>query len=106
MMVTAEMRAGRSTVDALESFADRVGLDEARSLVLVLRQSVELGSDIGDALHVFSDEMREKRLLRAEEQANKLPVKMTLPMGLFIFPVILLVVLLPIMIRLGTVVFK
>ena len=106
MMVTAEMRAGRSTVEALESLADRLGLDEARSLVLVLRQSVELGSDIGEALHVFSDEMRSKRLLRAEEAANKLPVKMTLPMGLFIFPVILLVVLLPIGIRLMTVVFK
>ncbi|HTS41742.1 MAG TPA: type II secretion system F family protein [Xanthobacteraceae bacterium] len=106
MMVTEEMRAGRSTVEALESLADRLGLDEARSLVLVLRQSVELGSDIGEALHVFSDEMRSKRLLRAEEAANKLPVKMTLPMGLFIFPVILLVVLLPIGIRLMTVVFK
>jgi tight adherence protein C len=106
MMVTAEMRAGRSTVDALESLADRLGLDEARSLVLVLRQSIELGSDVGEALHVFSDEMRSKRLLRAEEAANKLPVKMTLPMGLFIFPVILLVILLPIAIRLGTVVFK
>ena len=106
MMVTAEMRAGRSTVDALESFADRVSLDEARSFVLVLRQSVELGSDVGEALHVFSDEMREKRLLRAEEAANKLPVKMTLPMGLFIFPVILLVIILPIIIRLGATVFK
>ena len=106
MMVAAEIRAGRSTVDALESFADRVGLDEARSLILVLRQSIELGSNISEALHVFSDEMRGKRLLRAEEAANKLPVKMTLPMGLFIFPVILLTILLPIAIRLVTVVFK
>lgn len=105
LMVSAEMRAGRSTVEALESLSDRLGLDEARSLVLVLRQSVELGSDVGEALHVFSDEMRGKRLLRAEEMANKLPVKMTLPMGLFIFPVILMVVLLPIMIRLSAVVF-
>jgi tight adherence protein C len=106
MMVTAETRAGRSTVEALESFSDRVGLDEARSLVLVLRQSIELGSDISGALHVFSDEMRSKRLMRAEEAANKLPVKMTLPMGLFIFPVILLVILFPIAIRLGMTVFK
>lgn len=106
MMVTAEMRAGRSTVEALESFSDRVCLDESRSLVLVLRQSVELGSDVSEALHVFSDEMREKRLLRAEEAANKLPVKMTLPMGLFIFPVILLVIMLPIGIRLMTTVFN
>jgi tight adherence protein C len=106
MMVSAETRAGRSTVDALESFADRLGLDEARSLVLVLRQSIELGSDISEGLHVFSDEMRGKRLLRAEEAANKLPVKMTLPLGIFIFPVILLVIMLPIGIRLATTVFK
>jgi tight adherence protein C len=106
MMLGAETRAGRSTVEALESLADRLGLDEAQSLVLVLRQSIELGSDIGEALHVFSDEMRGKRLLRAEEAANKLPVKMTLPLGLFIFPVILLVVLLPVGIRLVELIFR
>jgi len=50
--------------------------------------------------------MRDKRLLRAEESANKLPVKMMLPLGLFIFPVILLVVLLPIIIKLLTVVLR
>jgi tight adherence protein C len=106
MMVGAETRAGRTMVEALESMADRLGIDEAQSLVLVLRQSLELGSDIGEALHVFSDEMRGKRLLRAEEMANKLPVKMTFPLGLFIFPVILLVVLLPVGIRLVSLVFQ
>jgi tight adherence protein C len=105
-MLSAETRAGRGTIEALESLADRLGLDEARSFVLVLRQSLELGSDVSETLHVFSDEMREKRLLRAEEAANKLPVKMVLPLGAFIFPVILLLVLLPIMLRLITVVFK
>jgi tight adherence protein C len=102
MMMSAEMRAGRSIIDALDSFADRVILDEARSLVLVLRQSLELGSDIGDTLRVFSDEMRDKRVFRAEENANKLPVKMTAPLGLFIFPVVLLVVLFPVAVRLFT----
>jgi tight adherence protein C len=106
LMLTAETRAGRSTIEALGSLAERLGLDEARSFVLVLRQSLELGSDTSDALHVFSDEMREKRLIRAEESANKLPVKMLLPLGVFIFPVVLLVVLLPIVIRLVTIVFK
>jgi tight adherence protein C len=106
MMVGAETRAGRSTVEALESLSERLAVDEANSLVLVLRQSIELGTDVGEALHVFSDEMRSKRLLRAEEVANKLPVKMTLPLGLFIFPVILLVVLLPVGIRLTTLVLK
>jgi tight adherence protein C len=106
LMLNAEMRAGQGTIDALESLAERLGLDEARAFVLVLRQSLELGSDVSEALHVFSDEMREKRLLRAEEAANKLPVKMVLPLGAFIFPVILAVVMLPIMIRLITTVFR
>jgi tight adherence protein C len=101
LMIDAEMRAGRSTMDALGSFADRVPLDEARSLVVVLRQSLELGSDVADTLRVFSDEMRDKRVLRAEENANMLPVKMTAPLGLFIFPVVLLVVLFPVGLRLA-----
>jgi tight adherence protein C len=66
----------------------------------MLRQSIELGSDIGDALRVFSDEMRDKRLLRAEEKANQLSVKMVVPLGLFIFPVVLIVTILPVMIKL------
>ncbi len=98
----AEMRAGRSFVDALGSMADRLISPEARSLVALLRQSRELGSDIGEALRVFSDEMRDKRMLRAEEQANKLPVKMTIPLALFIFPVVLMVIMLPIAVRLLT----
>jgi tight adherence protein C len=103
LLMGAETRAGRSTVDALASFADRLGLDEARSFVATLRQSVELGSDVADGLRVFSDEMRDKRLLRAEERANKLPVKMVLPLGICIFPVILLVVLLPVVVKLAAV---
>jgi tight adherence protein C len=103
LLMGAETRAGRSTVDALASFADRLGLDEARSFVATLRQSVELGSDVADGLRVFSDEMRDKRLLRAEERANKLPVKMVLPLGVCIFPVILLVVLLPVVVKLAAV---
>lgn len=99
-LIGAETRAGRSMVDALDGFADRLNLDEARAFVIMLRQSVELGTDIGDALRVFSDEMRNKRLLRAEETANKLPVKIVLPLGLFIFPVILMVIMVPVVIKL------
>ena len=99
----AEMRAGRSTIDALSSLADRLGLDEGRSLAAMLRQSIELGTDVGDALRVFSDEMRDRRLLRAEERANQLPVKMVGPLGLFIFPVILGIAMVPVIIRLLTV---
>ena len=102
-MMGAEMRAGRSTIEALNSMADRLGLDEAVSFVAMLRQSVELGGDVGDALRVFSDEMRDKHLLRAEETANKLSVKMVLPLGLFIFPVIMMIVMLPVVIKLFSV---
>jgi tight adherence protein C len=102
-LMGAERRAGRSLIEALTSLADRLDLDEAGSFVSMLRQSIELGSDVSDSLRVFSDDMREKRLLRAEEAANKLTVKMVLPLGLFIFPVILMVVMLPVMIKLLTV---
>jgi len=99
----AERRAGRSTIDALASLADRLGLDEARSLTAMLRQSIELGTDVGDALRAFSDDMRDRRLMRAEERANQLPVKMVGPLGLFIFPVILGIAMVPVIIRLITV---
>ena len=99
----AETRAGRSTMDALDSLADRLGLEEARSFAGMLRQSIELGTDISEALRVFSDEMRDRRLLRAEEQANKLPVKMVAPLGACIFPVILMTVMLPVIVRLMSV---
>lgn len=99
-LMGAEMRAGRSTVDALGALAHRLNLDEAGSFATLLRQSIELGSDTADALRTFSDEMREKRLLRAEETANKLSVKMVIPLGLFIFPVVLLVIMLPVIIKL------
>ncbi len=99
-MMGAEMRAGRSTVEALNSFADRLGLDEAASFVAVLRHSVELGGDIASALRVFSEDMRVKRLLLAEKKANELPVKMVMPLALGIFPVILTIVLVPILMKL------
>jgi tight adherence protein C len=98
-LLSAETRAGRSLPDALNMFADRLNLDEARAFVIMIRQSLELGTDVGEALRVFSDEMRQKRLLRAEETANKLPVKMVLPLGLCIFPVILMVVMVPVIIK-------
>jgi tight adherence protein C len=99
-LMVAEMQAGRTFVDALATLADRLMIPEARALVAVLRQSVELGSNIGDALRVVGDEMRDRRLLLAEEQANKLSVKMIFPLGLFIMPVVFMVIMLPLVVRL------
>ncbi len=99
-LLGAEMRAGRSTVEALSSLADRLALDEAASLVAMLRQSVELGGDVASSLRVFSETMSSKRMLLAEKKANELPVKIVMPMALGIFPVIMMIVLLPVILKL------
>jgi tight adherence protein C len=99
-LMGAEMRAGRSSVDALGAFADRLGLDEAASFVAVLRHSVELGGDVATTLREFSEDMRSKRMLLAEKKANELPVKMVVPLALGIFPVILMICLLPVVLKL------
>jgi len=98
-MMAGETRAGRGIIDALHSLASRLGIDEARSLAMLLQQSVELGTDIVMALRTYSDEMREKRLSRAEEKANALPVKIVFPLGVFIFPVILVLIMVPMALR-------
>jgi tight adherence protein C len=70
-LMGAEMRAGRSSVDALAAFADRLGLDEAASFVAVLQHSVELGGDVAVTLREFSEDMRSKRMLLAEKTAKR-----------------------------------
>jgi tight adherence protein C len=94
-----EIRAGRTLKDALERFADRLALEEARSFATLINQSIDLGSSITDALRVYSDDMRHKRLSRAEEKAYALPAKLSLPMMVCIFPVIFVVILLPVFVR-------
>jgi tight adherence protein C len=101
-MATLEIRAGRTTTEALEHLGDRLGLEEARSFATLIQQSEELGSSVTDALRVYSDDMRHKRLSRAEEKAYSLPVKLSLPMMICIFPVIFVVILLPVFVRLKT----
>src|SRR6476620_9750528 len=74
-MANLEIRAGRPLKDALERFATRLALDEARAFATLINQSIDLGSSITDALRVYSDDMRHKRLSRAEEKAYALPAK-------------------------------
>jgi tight adherence protein C len=94
-----EIRAGRTLKDALERFADRLALDEARSFATLINQSIDLGSSITDALRVYSDDMRHKRLSSAEEKAYALPAKLSVPMMVCIFPVLFVVILLPVFIK-------
>jgi tight adherence protein C len=101
-MTNLEIRAGRSMTAALEHLGDRLGLEEARAFSALIQQSTELGSSITDALRVYSDDMRHKRLSRAEEKAYSLPAKLSVPMMVCIFPVLFVVILLPIIVRLYT----
>ncbi|MER8997392.1 type II secretion system F family protein [Mesorhizobium australicum] len=98
-IMNLQMRAGKPLREALRELADRIGLEEARSLAVLFRQSEELGTSLTDALRVYSDEMRGQRILSAEEKANALPVKMMIPLGLCIFPVVMMVIMLPVIIR-------
>ncbi|MCP8937862.1 type II secretion system F family protein [Alsobacter sp. SYSU M60028] len=100
-LMGAEMRAGRSTSDALDSLAERLSLDEAQSFSMLLRQSLELGTDVSDALTTFSEEMRDKRLSRAEAKAYALPVKLVVPLGAFIFPVLMIAILAPALLKMA-----
>jgi tight adherence protein C len=98
-MTNLEIRAGRRMTDALEHLADRLGLEEARSFATLIAQSVELGSSITEALRIYSDDMRHKRLSTAEEKAYALPAKLSFPMMVCIFPVLFVVIMLPVAIR-------
>lgn len=100
-LAAIELRAGGTLFTVLEHLADRLGLDEARSFATLLQQSDEYGTSLTDSLRVYSEDMRHARMSRAEEKANSLPTKMTLPLMLFIFPIILVVVMLPVVVRFG-----
>lgn len=99
-LTNLEIRAGRGLKEALENFADRLALEEARAFATLINQSIDLGSSITDAMRVYSDDMRHKRLSRAEEKAYALPAKLAVPMMVCIFPVLFVVILLPVVVRL------
>jgi tight adherence protein C len=90
-----ELRAGKARKDAWTAFADRLGIDDARQLATMLRQAEEMGTSLGETLTVFSQDMRSKRMLRAEEKALALSAKLTVPLILFIFPCLLGALMLP-----------
>ena len=98
-MTNLEIRAGRTLTEALEHFATRIGLEEVKSFATLIQQSAELGSSITDALRVYSEDMRHKRLSIAEEKAYALPAKLSFPLMVCIFPVLFVVILLPVIVR-------
>ncbi len=98
-MVSLELRAGKSLTEALERFGRRLGIEEATMLATLLQQSAELGTSLTQSLRVYSEEMRNKRLSRAEEKAYALPAKLVVPLTIFVFPVLLITLMLPVIIR-------
>lgn len=97
--VVLELRAGRSREDALRRLADRAEVDEIRAFATLLIQSGKLGSSIAQTLRIYAAEMREKRRLRAEEKAHRLPVLLSIPLVACMLPVMIGVLMLPAFIR-------
>ena len=94
-IVAAELRSGQTREVALRNLAHRVGLEEVLSLVNFLVQSENLGSSIAQSLRVKAQELRTMRMMRAERKANVLPVKLTVPLALCIFPALFIAILTP-----------
>jgi len=98
-IVVLEIRAGRSREDALRRMADRSGADEIRAFATLLIQSTKLGTSVGQTLRVYASEMRERRRMRAEEKAHRLPVLLSIPLVACMLPVMIGVLMLPAVIR-------
>jgi len=94
-----EMRAGASRIEALRNLALRARLKDLESLVSMLIQADKFGTSLAESLRVQSDMMRSHRIQRAEEHASKIPVKMSLPLILCIFPTLIMVLLGPAVIQ-------
>ena len=97
--VVLELRAGRSHEDALRRMADRAGADEIRAFATLLIQSTKLGSSIAQTLRTYASEMRERRQMRAEEKAHRLPVLISIPLVACMLPTMIGVLMLPAAIR-------
>ena len=94
-VVAYEMKAGKDKITVLNDMGERCGVQDISSFVTVLVQSAAFGTSISDALRVYAEEMRDKRVMRAEEAANKLPTKMTLATMMLTVPPLLLILVAP-----------
>jgi tight adherence protein C len=94
-LVSLEMRAGVPREEALRNLGERTGIADVRAFVAMLVQTDRFGTSIADALRIHADELRTKRRQVAEERAAKLAVKLLIPILLFIFPSMFIVMLAP-----------
>ena len=94
-LVNAEMHVGKTRIDALRSLATRTGVDDLQALVSTLIQTDRFGTSVAASMRIHADELRTKRRQRAEEMAAKTTIKMVIPLVLFIFPALFIVILGP-----------
>jgi tight adherence protein C len=94
-IVSHQIKAGRDKPSVLKEMSERCGVQDISSFVTVLIQSQSFGTSIADALRVYAGEMRDKRVMRAEEKANKLPTKMTLATMMLTVPPLLIILVGP-----------
>jgi tight adherence protein C len=94
-LVSQEVKAGKDKNTVLKDMSERCGVSDITSFVTVLVQSAQFGTSIADALRVYASEMRDKRVMRAEEQANKLPTKMTLATMMLTVPPLMAILIGP-----------
>jgi tight adherence protein C len=99
IMASTELNAGASLADALKGIADRTGVDDVKTVAAILVQSEKLGTEMAQALRATAEQLRVRRTMRAEEMAQKLPVKMLFPLMFFLLPATILIVCGPPMIQ-------
>jgi len=99
-LVNAEMRVGVDRSKALKNLADRSGVDDIRGLVSLLIQTMRFGTGVAEALRVYSEEFRDKRMQKAEEVAAKIGTKLIFPLVTCLFPSFFIVAIGPAVIRL------
>lgn len=94
-IVAQEIKAGKERAQVLRDFGERSGVPDIASFVTTMVQSATFGTSIAEALRIYASEMRDKRVMRAEEKANVLPTKLTLGTMLFTVPPLLIVLIGP-----------
>jgi len=94
-IIAHEMKAGKDRIQVMRDFGERSGVPDVASFATVMIQSATFGTSIAEALRVYSGEMRDKRVMRAEEKANTLPTKMTLATMMLTVPPLLIILIGP-----------
>jgi len=94
-----EIQLGKKRSQALRDLSTRVGQPDLSTVLNSIIQAEELGVSIGELLTIQGDMLRDKRFARAEKQAGEAPVKIVLPLALFIFPAVVIILVVPIILQ-------